>query len=70
MTDRQLTELALEMRLASGFLSEWARSGNLKNSVIMGSANASSVVMKIGAKAGILYAGTVLHAMPIQEREL
>jgi len=55
---------------ASGFLSEWARSGNLKNSVIMGSANASSVVMKIGAKAGILYAGTVLHAMPIQEREL
>ena len=55
---------------ASGFLSEWARSGNLKNSVIMGSANASSVVMKIGAKAGILYAGTVLHAMPIQEREI
>ena len=55
---------------ASGFLSEWARNGNLKNSVIMGSANASSVVMKIGAKAGILYAGTVLHAMSIQEREL
>ena len=55
---------------ASGFLSEWAKSGNLKNSILVASANASSVVMKIGAKAGILYAGTPLHAMPIQEREL
>ena len=55
---------------ASGFLSEWAKSGNLKNSILVASANASSVVMKIGAKAGILYVGKTLHTMPIQEREL
>lgn len=37
-----------------------------ENSVIMGSANASSVVMKIGAKAEF-YMLAQYHAMPIQE---
>nr|WP_232735964.1 hypothetical protein [Candidatus Minimicrobia vallesae] len=37
--------------------------------MIMGSAGAGSVSYeKIGAKAGILYAGTLLHAMPIQRK--
>ena len=53
----------------SGFLSQWAQGKSLKESVIFASANSTSVVTKIGAKAGILQAGTILHDMPIKERE-
>lgn len=53
----------------SGFLSQWAQGKTLKESVIFASANSTSVVTKIGAKAGILQAGTILHDMPIKERE-
>ena len=53
----------------SGFLSQWALGKSLKESVIFASANSTSVVTKIGAKAGILQAGTILHDMPIKERE-
>ena len=55
---------------ASGFLSAWADGAGLKEAVIQASANASSVVMKIGAKAGILYKGASLHAMPVHEKEV
>ena len=55
---------------ASGFLSAWAEDGNLKNAIIFASANASSVVMNIGAKTGILQKGVPLHAMPIHEKEV
>jgi sugar/nucleoside kinase (ribokinase family) len=53
----------------SGFLSQWALGKSLKESVIFASANSTSVVTKIGAKEGILHSGTVLHDMPIKERE-
>lgn len=54
----------------SGFLSQWAQGKSLKDSIIFGSANSTSVVSKIGAKAGILHKGTVLHDMPIEEKEV
>ena len=52
----------------SGFLSQWAQGVSLKDSVIFASANSTSVVTKIGAKAGILHHGTRLHHMPIEEK--
>ena len=53
---------------ASGFLSQWARGKSLKDSIIFASANSTSVVTKIGAKAGILRRGVHLHDMPISEK--
>lgn len=53
---------------ASGFLSQWAQGKSLKESIIFASANSTSVVMVLGAKGGILHAGTKLHAMPIHEQ--
>ena len=53
---------------ASGFLSQWAQGKTLQEAIIFASANSTSVVTKIGAKAGILHAGTKLHAMPISEK--
>lgn len=54
----------------SGFLSQWAQGKSLKESIIFASANSTSVVSKIGAKAGILHKGTRLHDMLIEEKEL
>jgi len=53
---------------ASGFLSQWAQGKSLKDSIIFASANSTSVVTKIGAKAGILHKGAKLHTMPISEK--
>ncbi len=53
----------------SGFLSYWAQGRSLKDSVVFASANSTSVVGQIGAKAGILHSGTSLHEMPIKEEE-
>lgn len=53
----------------SGFLSQWAQGKTLKEAMVFASANSTSVVTKIGAKEGILHEGTVLHDMPIKERE-
>lgn len=55
---------------ASGFLSQWVDGASLRDAVLFASANANSVVAKIGAKAGILYKGATLHAMPMNERRL
>lgn len=55
---------------ASGFLSAWAKGKSLKDSVIFASANSSSVVMKIGAKTGILHGDVDLRMMPIHEKEV
>jgi ribokinase len=55
---------------ASGFLSQWIQGKTLEESIIFASANSTSVVGKIGAKAGILHAGTELHGMPIQAKIL
>lgn len=55
---------------ASGFLSQWSRGSSLRDAVIFGSANSTSVVSKIGAKAGILRAGAELHDMPLEEHDV
>lgn len=55
---------------ASGFLSQWSQGKSLKDSIIFASANSTSVVTKIGAKAGILRKGIKLHEMPISEKPL
>jgi ribokinase len=55
---------------ASGFLSQWAQGKSLKDSIIFASANSTSVVTKIGAKAGILKHKVSLHDMPIHEKPL
>lgn len=52
----------------SGFLSQWAQERSLKDSIVLASANSTSVVTKIGAKAGILYKGEKLHEMPLSEK--
>lgn len=54
---------------ASGFLSQWAKGANLKDSIIFASANSTSVVGQIGAKPGILHENVSLHSMPIEEKE-
>jgi len=53
----------------SGFLSQWSQGRSLKDSVIFASANSTSVVTKIGAKAGILHHGVQLHEMPLHEKQ-
>jgi ribokinase len=53
---------------ASGFLSQWAQGKSLKHSIIFASANSTSVVTKIGAKAGILHGNVRLHEMPLHEK--
>lgn len=52
----------------SGFLSQWSQGVSLKDSIIFASANSTSVVQKIGAKAGILAAPNHLHEMPLTEK--
>lgn len=52
----------------SGFLSQWSNGKSLKDSIVFGSANSTSVVTKVGAKAGILQKGVELHAMPLSEK--
>lgn len=53
---------------ASGFLSQWSQGKSLRESIVFGSANSTSVVTKYGAKEGILAAGVELHDMPIEEK--
>lgn len=53
----------------SGFLSQWAVGKSLKDCVVFASANSTSVVTKVGAKAGILHHGTRLHDMPLSEKQ-
>jgi sugar/nucleoside kinase (ribokinase family) len=55
---------------ASGFLSQWSQGKSLKESIVFASANSTSVVTKIGAKAGILHKGFKLHEMPLMEKAL
>jgi sugar/nucleoside kinase (ribokinase family) len=53
----------------SGFLSQWAKGKSLRESVVFASANSTSVVTMVGAKAGILHRGVALHDMPIEEKD-
>lgn len=52
----------------SGFLSQYAQGKSLRESIVFASANSTSVVTKIGAKAAILHKGVQLHDMPLDER--
>lgn len=52
----------------SGFLSQFAQEKSLKDSIVFASANSTSVVGQIGAKAGILHLGVTLHDMPLKEK--
>lgn len=52
----------------SGFLAYFAAGKSLADSVVYASANSTSVVTKIGAKAGILHKGVKLHSMPLNEK--
>lgn len=54
----------------SGFLSQWAQGASLKDAIIFASANSTSVVTKIGAKAGILASDVRLHEMPLSEKKI
>ena len=54
----------------SGFLSQWILGKSLRNSVVFASANSTSVVTKVGAKAGILKAGSKINDMDIIERRM
>lgn len=54
----------------SGFLSQWVLGKSLKDAVIFASANSTSVVTQVGAKAGILHKGARLHDMPLREENL
>ncbi|MCL2085505.1 carbohydrate kinase family protein [Candidatus Saccharibacteria bacterium] len=55
----------------SGFLAEYIRSdGDARKALIFASASSSSVVMRIGAKEGILSARTKLKDMPVVVKEL
>lgn len=53
---------------ASGFLSQWILGKSLREAIIFGSANSTSVVTKFGAKDGILHKGSALHDMPVEEK--
>lgn len=53
----------------SGFLSKWTIGKSLKDSIVFASANSTSVVTQVGAKAGILHKGAKLHAMPLSEKK-
>lgn len=55
---------------ASGFLSQWVQGKSLKDSIVFASANSTSVVKYIGAKAGILHKNVTLHDMPLHEQPL
>ena len=51
----------------SGFLAALASGKKFKDCLVFASANSTSVVSKIGANKGALYAGEKLHMMPIQK---
>ena len=55
---------------ASGFLSQWSRGASLRDSIVFASANSTSVVAQIGAKAGILRENAELHDMELEEKNV
>jgi ribokinase len=55
---------------ASGFVAMIAAGETLEQAVTFASANSTSVVTKIGAKAGILSAEAAIHNMPLNIREM
>lgn len=53
----------------AGFLAKWADGAKFQDALQFAAANATSVVQKYGAKAGILYGNEDLHPMPMQKIE-
>ncbi|MBO4854851.1 carbohydrate kinase family protein [Candidatus Saccharibacteria bacterium] len=51
----------------SGFLAAYADGRSFKDSLVFASANSTSVIQKVGSKAGIITKHKHLHDMPIQE---
>lgn len=54
----------------SGFVASYAAYADLAQAVTFASANSTSVIGQIGAKAGILHGAAKLHDMPIEVKEL
>jgi len=52
----------------SGFVSQIAQGKTLQEAIVFASANSTSVVGLIGAKAGILHVNTSLHEMPLETK--
>jgi sugar/nucleoside kinase (ribokinase family) len=52
----------------SGFVCKWAQGRSLREAVTFASANSTSVVSHIGAKAGILKANAKVHDMEMEEK--
>lgn len=50
---------------SSGFVAKVAEGASLEEAIIFASANSTSVVSKLGAKAGILHENSRLHSMPV-----
>lgn len=55
---------------SSGFVCVAASGGSMEQAITFASANSTSVVGQIGAKAGILHTHAKVHAMPIKVEEL
>ncbi len=51
----------------SGFLAKFAAGRSFRNSLVFASANATSVITKLGANSGILTGHEDLHLMPMQK---
>lgn len=54
----------------SGFVAMYAQGKSLEECITFASANSTSVVSKIGAKAGILHKNARLHSMPLKVTEI
>ncbi len=54
----------------SGFAAALIKGGSLREAITLGSANSTSVVGQIGAKAGILKEDAIIHDMPIESKSL
>ncbi len=54
----------------SGFVAAITRGDTVEEALTLASANSTSVVGKIGSKAGILHHGSRLHDMPIKVKQL
>jgi sugar/nucleoside kinase (ribokinase family) len=51
----------------SGFLTEYARSGDFRQALVYGSANSTAVVQEVGAKVGLLRKGAKINNVKIEE---
>ena len=54
---------------ASGLVAKLAQGKSLAEAIVFASANSTSVVNQVGAKAGILGPDAVLHDMPLEVKE-